>query len=327
MEGVTFVFDIPLTVRFRSIERRRGMVFEGPAGWAEFSPFEEYPPAVAAPWWRAAQEAAQEGFPEPVRQAVPVNITVPALPAPQAEALVRAAVSEPGNSLATAKVKVAEPGQSVAEETDRVAAVRAALGPGGRIRIDANGAWDTDEAVARIRALDKAARGLEYAEQPCAGVAGLAEVRRRVAVPIAADESIRRSGDGLAVKRLAAADIAVLKVQPLGGVRACLALAEALELPVVVSSAVETSVGLAMGVALAAALPRLDYACGLGTLPLLAGDVVAEGLLVSDAVLPVRPAIPSPALLERWAAPPPVRAAWLERRDVVARLVDKAGAL
>ena len=151
--------------------------------------------------------------------------------------------------------------------------MRDALGPDGRIRVDANGGWDVDDAVAAIRALDRAAGGLEYVEQPCATVEELAAVRRAVDVPIAADESIRRAEDPYRVRDLEAADIAVLKVQPLGGVRACLRIAEDIGLPVVVSSALETSVGIAAGVALAAALPELPYACGLATVQLLTDDV------------------------------------------------------
>ena len=154
------------------------------------------------------------------------------------------------------KVKVAEPGQSPAEDEARVEAVRDALGPSGRIRVDANGGWDVDAAVAAIGRLDRAAGGLEYVEQPCASVEDLAAVRRAVGVPIAADESIRRAADPYRVRDLEAADVAVLKVQPLGGVRACLRIAEDIGLPVVVSSALETSVGIAAGVALAAALPE-----------------------------------------------------------------------
>jgi O-succinylbenzoate synthase len=152
--------------------------------------------------------------------------------------------------------------------------------------VDANGAWTVDEAVEAIRALDKV--GLEYVEQPVAEVTDLAAVRRRVDVPIAADESIRRAHDPLLVRDLEAADIAVLKVQPLGGVMSCLRLAEEIGLPVVVSSAVETSVGLAAGVALAAALPDLPYACGLATTTLLTADVTSRPLLPRDGFLEVR---------------------------------------
>ncbi|MDR2564690.1 MAG: o-succinylbenzoate synthase [Bifidobacteriaceae bacterium] len=313
------VFDIPLTTRFRGITRRRGMVWEGPAGWAEFSPFEDYPPIECLPWWRAAQEAAELGFPPPVRRSVPVNAIIPAVGPRRAAQIVAAS-----GGCDTVKVKVAEPGQTAAQEADRVKAVRDALGPGGRIRIDANGAWDVETAVSRIAELNKAAGGLEYAEQPCATVPELAQVRKRAAVPVAADESIRRAADPFQVKRRQAADVVVLKVQPLGGVRACLALAEELDLPVVVSSAVETSVGLAMGVALAAALPRLDFACGLGTGQLLAADLVQDRLLASDAVLLVRQPLPDPALLAAHAAGPADQRRWRDRLDQVRRLAGEA---
>jgi O-succinylbenzoate synthase len=184
----------------------------------------------------------------------------------------------------TAKVKVAERGQVLADDVMRVEAVRDALGPSGLLRIDANGAWSVSDARIAVKTLD-AAGSLEYVEQPCSTVEELAELRRAIDVPIAADESIRRADDPLRVAQLEAADIAVLKVQPLGGVRACIEIAERIGLPVVVSSAVETSVGLAAGLALAAALPELPYACGLGTTALLDGDVVSDPLVPVDGYL------------------------------------------
>jgi o-succinylbenzoate synthase len=272
------VFAIPMRTRFRGGTRREGALVHGRAGWGEFSPFPEYGPAECARWLAAAYEAAVDGWPEPRRTRIPVNVTVPAVGPEAAHAIVR------GSGCRTAKVKVAEPGQGEAEDLARVEAVRDALGPGGRVRVDANGAWDPGTAVRMIRALGD----LEYAEQPCATLEELAEVRRRVDVPIAADESVRRAEDPLRVRAADAADIVVLKVQPLGGVRAALAVAEACGLPVVVSSAVETSVGLAAGLALAAALPELPYACGLGTLSLLEGDVVCEPLAAVDGAIEVR---------------------------------------
>jgi O-succinylbenzoate synthase len=316
---VGFVFDIPLATRFRGIRRRRGLVWRGEAGWGEFSPFEDYAPADCVPWLRAAREAADQGFPPPVRSTVPVNATVPAVGPVEAAALVEAA-----GGVRTVKVKVAEPGQTADQEADRLAAVREALGPGGLIRIDANGAWDQDTAVERIKRLDRAAGGLEYVEQPCAATDDLAAVRRRVATPIAADESIRLAADPLEVVRLEAADIAVLKVQPLGGVRACLNLAAELGLPAVVSSAVETSIGLSLGVALAAALPRLDHACGLGTAQLLAGDLAVPGCRVQDGGLAVGRVSPDPQALARWAPSQATRTRWLERLGQVAALADAA---
>jgi o-succinylbenzoate synthase len=272
------VFAIPMRTRFRGVTRREGALVRGRAGWGEFSPFPEYGPAECARWLAAAYEAADEGWPEPRRTRIPVNVTVPAVGPEAAHAIVRS------SGCRTAKVKVAEPGQDEREDIARVEAVRDALGPGGRVRVDANGAWDPDTAVRMLRALGE----LEYAEQPCATLEELAAVRARVDTPVAADESIRRAEDPLRVRAADAADIVVVKVQPLGGVRAALAVAEACGLPVVVSSAVETSVGLAAGLALAAALPELPYACGLGTLSLMEGDVVADPLTAVDGVIEVR---------------------------------------
>ncbi|MEV7430073.1 o-succinylbenzoate synthase [Nocardioides sp. NPDC092400] len=276
------VFSLPMRTRFRGITVREGVLLEGEAGWGEWSPFLEYDAAVAEPWLRCAEEAAAGDWPDPVRASVPVNVTVPAVDAQRAHDIVRA------GGCSTAKVKVAEPGQSPADDQARVEAVRDALGPGGRIRVDVNGLWSVEQALERLPVLDRAAGGLEYVEQPCASVEELAAVRRAVDVPVAADESIRRAADPYRVRDLEAADVAVLKVQPLGGVRACLRIAEDIGLPVVVSSALESSVGLAAGVALAAALPELPYACGLATAQLLAADTTADPLLPVDGELPVR---------------------------------------
>lgn len=294
---MTVVFSIPMRTRFRGISVREGVLIRGAAGWGEWSPFLEYDARVAEPWLRCAEEAAAGDWPEPLRSSIPVNVTVPAVGAARAHEIVRS------GGCTTAKVKVAEPGQTLGDDVARLEAVRDALGPAGRIRIDANGSWQTDEAIRAIRLLDRAAGGLEYAEQPCAAVEELAAVRRAVDVPIAADESIRRAEDPYRVRDLHAADIAVLKVQPLGGVRACLRIAEDIGLPVVVSSALETSVGIAAGLALAAALPELPYACGLATVQLLNGDVVVDSLLPVDGFLPVGvPVVDEQALVLRSAS-------------------------
>ncbi|MFA1550146.1 o-succinylbenzoate synthase [Actinomadura chokoriensis] len=289
------VYSIPMRTRFRGVTRREGVLIQGTAGWGEFSPFAEYGPAECARWLAAAREAARDGWPEPVRDRIPVNVTIPAVGPERAFAMTKE------SGCRTAKVKVAERGQSDADDMARVEAVRDAIGPDGRVRIDVNGGWDVDHAARMIRSLDR--WELEYAEQPCATLEELARVRLRVDVPIAADESIRRAEDPLKVRAAGAADVAVLKVQPLGGVAAALRVAEACGLPVVVSSAVETSVGLAAGVALAAALPELRYACGLGTLSLLEGDVVHDPLRpVAGEIEVRRPAVDEEAL-RRWEAP------------------------
>jgi O-succinylbenzoate synthase len=269
-----------MRTRFRGITRRDGVLIQGPEGWGEFSPFPECGPAECARWLASAQEAAYHGWPEPLRDRVPVNVTVPAVGPEEAHEITRS------SGCRTAKVKVAEPGERDDDDIARVEAVRDAIGPGGRVRVDANGAWDVDHAARMIRTLDRFE--LEYVEQPCATLDELAAVRRRVDVPIAADESIRRAEDPLKIRAHGAADIVVLKAQPLGGVRDALRIAAECGLPAVVSSAVETSVGLAAGLALAAALPELPFACGLATLSLLEGDVTADPLVPEDGAIPVR---------------------------------------
>jgi O-succinylbenzoate synthase len=239
---------------------------------------------------------------------------VPAVGPEQAHALVAA------SGCSTAKVKVAEPGQTLADDLARVEAVRDALGPAGLIRVDANAAWSLDEAATALQAL--AAFGLEYAEQPVASLDDMAALRRRVDVRLAADESVRRAEDPLRIAGLEAADIVVLKVQPLGGVRACLAVAEACGLPVVVSSAIETSVGIAAGVALAAALPELPYACGLGTVPLLAADVCSQSLVPVDGALPVALSAPDPDLIDGLVADDETRGTWQQRLDGAQAVLD-----
>lgn len=302
------VWSLPLRTRFRGLTVRDGVLVRGDAGWGEFSPFWDYDAAESAAWWRAAREAADEGWPPALRTRIPVNVTVPAVDAATAHRIVRAS-----GGCRTAKVKVAEPGQSLADEIARLEAVRDALGPDGAIRVDANAAWDVDTAVTRLVALDRAAGGLEYAEQPVPGVDDLAALRRRTPVPIAADESIRRAEDPLAVARAGAADVVVLKVQPLGGVRACLELAERVGLPVVVSSALESSVGLAAGIALAAALPELPYACGLATAQLFSADLVTDPFLPIDGALEVHRPEPDAALLAAAAGSEDLAARWRAR--------------
>ena len=303
-------FRLPLQTRFRGVEERTGVLLRGPAGWGEFSPFPEYPPEVAARWLAAAWEAAVTGWPPPVRDRVPVNAIVPAVSPRGAHGMVTAA------GCATVKVKVAEPGQTLRDDIARVEAVRDALGSSGSIRIDANAEWDVDQATRAIRALDRF--DLEYVEQPVPTLADMGLLRKRVDVPLAADESIRTAADPVRVAGIEAADVVVLKVQPLGGVAQALRVAEAAGVPAVVSSAVETSVGLAAGLALAAALPELPYACGLGSGRLLTGDVVADPLVPVDGWLRVRRPVPTAELLRRWRPGEPGSAALIDRLEQAA---------
>lgn len=305
------VVQIPMRVRFRNVMVREAALIRGPKGWGEFAPFPEYDDPESSRWLAAAIEAGWLGWPDPVRGSVPVNATVPAVPASEV-----AGILARYDGCATAKVKVAEAGQRSQDDVDRVAAVRAVMGSQGRIRVDANGGWAVDEAVDALRRLS--AYNLEYAEQPCATVEDLAALRVALAhngigVLVAADESIRRSSDPMRVVRQEAADVIVVKVAPLGGVRSALAIAQECGLPTVVSSALDTSAGIRAGLALAAVLPELPFACGLGTVELLTGDVTDDSLVPLAGSIALRNLDVDGDLLERWRAPASREQWWRER--------------
>lgn len=297
------VVRLPLRTRFRGVTEREVVLLAGPERWSEFSPFLEYDDTLASRWLAAAIEygwTPDAALAAPVRTRIPVNAILPAIPAEQvAEVLDRT----PG--VRTVKVKVAEPGQSLTDDVARVAAARDWLGADGAIRIDANQGWTVNEAVRVIEAL--AEYGLEYVEQPVAAE-DLGALRARLAgtgVRLAADEALRLSPDpDAAADGLAAiADVAILKVQPLGGITRASRLAERAGLPATVSSALESSVGLAMGAHLAAALPNLPFACGLGTGALLAEDVTDEPLLPdADGTIAVREVQPNPDRIQTLSA-------------------------
>ncbi|BBY07044.1 o-succinylbenzoate synthase [Mycobacterium noviomagense] len=297
------VVALPMRVRFRGITTRELALIEGPAGWGEFGPFLEYGPDEAAHWLACAIESAYQPTPPPRRDSIPINATVPAITAAQVpEVLARF----PGAR--TAKVKVAESGQTLADDVARVEAVRALI---PNVRVDANGGWTIEQAVEATKVLT-ASGPLEYLEQPCRTVDELAELRRRIDVPVAADESIRKADDPLRVVRAKAADVAVLKVAPLGGISALLDIAEQIDIPVVISSALDSAVGIAAGLAAAAALPQLRHACGLGTGGLFVEDV-AEPMTPHDGYLPVARTQPDPDRLQALAAPTERRQWWIDR--------------
>lgn len=272
-----------LTEHRLRIGDREVTLLQGPAGWGEYSPLPGYPADPAA-CRAAAESAARDGFPPPVRDSVPVNALV------DGPFLVQEIRGYPA-----VKVKVRD-----ASGIALVAAVREALGPGVPIRVDANGTWDVDLAVEMIGRL--ARYGIEYVEQPVASIDDLARVRRAVDVPIAADECVRSLADARALRAADAADLIVLKQQPFGGVRAALDVYEAAGVPAVVTSMLETSVGISAGVALAAALPELPYACGLATLGALAADVTHAPLVPVEGAIAVRAVAPADDLLARYSA-------------------------
>ena len=305
------VVALPLRQRFRGIDTREAMLLEGPSGWTEFSPFVEYDDAEAAAWLAGAIDFGWGSTAPLLRDDVRVNATLPAVPP---SAVVGVLARFPG--CRTVKVKVGEPGQVLADDVARVGEARAVLGPEGRIRVDANGGWNVDEAEHAVHAL--ARFDLEYLEQPCATVEELAELRTRVkymGIPVAADESVRKAEDPLAVARAGAADVLVIKAQPLGGITGALRIVRSAGLPVVVSSALDTSVGISMGLHLAAAIDDLPYDCGLATSALLAADVTTEPLLPVDGAIGVRRVVPDAAHLDQHAASPERTAWWLERLE------------
>jgi o-succinylbenzoate synthase len=256
-----------------AIGDRPVVLLQGPAGWGEWSPLPGYPSDPAA-CRRAAEEAATVGFPEPVRTEVPVNALVDG-----------PFVVQDVRGFPAVKVKVRD-----LSGVALVGAVRDAVGPGVALRVDANGAWDVDTAISMIGRL--AHFDLELVEQPVASLDDLARVRRAVHVPIAADEAVRTLDDARRLRTLAAADVVVVKQQPLGGVRAALDVVDAAGVPAIVTTMMETSVGIAAGLALAAALPELPFACGLGTAASLASDVTRDPLVPVSGRLRVRAVVP-----------------------------------
>ena len=283
---------IPMRHRFRRVDHREAVLLKGPRGWGEFSPFPDYPPEVTTRWLAAALELACSELPEPGRTFVTVNVTVPAVDPETAVALVRE------SGAGTAKVKVGDPGHTEEDDVARIGAVREALGPNGKLRVDVNASWDLETAIRRIRRLDEF--DLEYVEQPVATLAEMKALRSKVRVPIAADELVRQSPHPLRVIDEGAADVLVLKVQPMGGVSRVLDLANRATIPVVISSALETSVGMYGGLLAASLIDDLPYACGLGTVALIEGDATRDPLVPVDGMLEVRRPEPDPELLARW---------------------------
>ena len=289
-------FSVDLSLAFRGVLRRTGLLLRGPAGWGEFAPFDDYGPDLAARWLAAGLEAAYVGWPEPVRDTVPVNAILAAVdPGDLAADVERAAA----RGMTTFKVKVS----GAADDEGRLRAVRAAAGQAAAVRLDVNAQLDLAGALQVLPRLVEAAGGVEYVEQPLAELSDLAVLAERTGIPLAVDETLRLAPDpfdpGLLEVVRAVAAVAVLKVPPLGGVRAVLRLAAALDMPVVVSGAADTSVGLAAGIAAAAALPSPPRACGLGTGLLLRTDVVAEPIVPRDGRLGVVSVHPDPAALAR----------------------------
>ena len=272
---------------FRSITSREVALIEGPMGWGEFSPFLEYSYEESVPWLLSTVEAAFGTSPLPMRQKIKVNATMPAIDNHDEIKSILDAFA----GAKTVKIKV---GGDIEADLARIAYVRQ-LRPEAGIRIDVNGLWSVDQAESFLNQVGE----IEYAEQPCSTIGELRELKLRTSVKIAGDEIIRKAEDPFNVDLLGAIDILILKVAPLGGIARAMKIAEHHQLPVAVSSALESAVGISHGLKLAAALPQLQYACGLGTGALLAADV-AE-LAIIDGEIEVRDITPEAGALNKLA--------------------------
>ena len=312
------IVALPLRTKFRGLEEREVLLFEGPNGWAEWSPFIEYPDEEAAVWLNAALDFAYGSLPQLHRHRIPVNATLPAV----APDLVEKVLNNFGE-FSTVKIKVAETGQGLQDDLDRIFKVRQ-LYPEAKIRLDANGGYDIATATLLANAMYENGVPLEYLEQPVESIAEMAELKlqvNRFGIKIAADESVRKVSDPLAVAQANAADILVLKAAPLGGINRALEIAAEAELPVVISSALDSSVGLSMGAYLAASIPDLEFDCGLATSALLAGDVTREPLRAESGFIDVRRVEVDKSKLEIFKAQDHREDWWLERLERVYKLL------
>ena len=261
------VVALPTKTNFRGIDIREVALFHGEAGWGEFSPFLEYQPSECVPWLRSAIEAATKPWPELKRKKIKVNGTIPALNVPSD--IERIVETFPGVN--TFKVKV---GDNLSGDIARLAHVRS-LSPNAKLRIDVNGSWSVATAITNLHSIYENIGAIEYVEQPCQSVEELCELKAelKVDIPIAGDEVLRKSADPFKVDLSGAVDLLALKVQPLGGIASALKLAQQHNLPIVVSSALESAVGISHGLALAASFNEMNFDCGLATGSLLSANV------------------------------------------------------
>ena len=304
------VISVPMRVRFRGITHREAMIFEGPHGFTEWSPFLEYDDQEAATWLRAAIEFGYLPLPELRTHSIFVNATLAAVAPGEVEKQLEAF-----GEFRTVKIKVAEPGQSLEDDLARIRRVHE-LRPNVALRIDANGGYEVTTAIELAKQLAIESIDLQYFEQPVKTVAELVEVRNRLArigMKVAADESVRKANDPLAVALAGAADVLVIKAQPLGGIDSALQITNQAKLPVTVSSALETSIGISMGLHLAAAVEVESFDAGLATVALLSDDVCDEPFVAKNSKLEVKRAMPSESKMASLAADSERTHWWRER--------------
>jgi o-succinylbenzoate synthase len=312
------VLELPLTTSFRGLTTRELVIFKGSQRWAEFSPFVEYDDAESSQWLKAALEFANQDLPAIKREWIPVNATLPAVKISEIDDVL---ARFPG--FRAVKIKIAENPESKDQDLARIRHVYENY-PGVKIRLDANGAMTVQQSLEMLELLGEIT--LDYLEQPVRTITELKELKQEIAkrglgTKVAADESIRKVTDPLLVAKEQAADIAVLKVQPLGGIAAATEIARQSGLEIVVSSALESSIGIAQGLYLAASLDELNYDCGLWTQNLLAADVVARPLEVKDAMIRVEAPEVDFQKLEQYRAASDREEFWLARIDRCLKLL------
>lgn len=299
------VVALPLKSKFRGIMVREVTLFQGPAGWGEFAPFLEYDDAESSTWLLSAIDAATNPTPMAYRGFIKVNATLPALnSAQELEELLQSF-----SGCDTVKIKV---GENLGEDIVRVARVRALL-PKAKLRLDVNGAWSVDQALINLYEIYEEVGPLEYVEQPCATLAELRLLKEKLVIEfkITGDEVIRKAADPFAINLQGAVDILMLKAAPLGGITRAREIGAHHKLPMVVSSALDSAVGISYGLQLAASLPSLDYACGLATGQLLSADIAA--LPLENGELAVHSVSPDADLLAKYAVPVERLTWWKER--------------
>lgn len=315
------VVSIPLRTKFRGLTERELMIFEGPNGFTEWAAFPEYSDEEASVWLRATIEWGFESLPEPIRSVVKVNAILPAVKPEEIQKVL--ARQAPFGSI---KIKVAESGETLEQDLARVIEAKN-LYPEARLRLDANGGYDVVSALKFLELLTSEQLKIEYFEQPVKTIAELAELKleiskRGLGVKIAADESVRKSSDPLAVAKATAADYLVLKSAPLGGINSALAIAKEANLPVIVSSAMQSSVGLAAELHFACSIPEIHFDSGLGTMKLFIGDLVKDPLYPENGELVLRRPELNPASLDTFKAEDHRADFWFDRLERCARILN-----
>ena len=295
------VLSLPTRTNFRSVTKREVALFQGPNGWGEFSPFLEYESAEAAYWLASGIEAAFDDQIKLQREEIEINATLPAVDS-------KLDIAEILSWYPGAKIVKIKVGGDLELDIARIKNTLA-INPNYLIRLDVNGGWSVSEAENAVsRIIDEVGiESIQYIEQP---VATLEELRQlKLPIPVVGDEVIRKATDPFAIDLNGAVDIVMLKVAPLGGINRAMQIAAHHKLPVVVSSALESAIGISHGLRLAAALPELNYACGLATGRLLANDVAQ--IPITDGKMQVNSVLPE-GLLNYQA--PAERRAWWENR-------------